>query len=84
MEHVEIKKVIEDLKVIFETETQEGFGTTEQDGKFHIDKRHFERYEVLGKLQQYFKDRVVKGGYIRVSPITMVITTFEVLEGEPV
>lgn len=48
-----------------------------------IAKQKFERYEVISKLQDYFKDKVIEGGYLEVSPITFVHTTFEVKRGKP-
>lgn len=43
---------------------------------FCIDKRHFERYEVLQKLSEYFADKVIDGGRCRVDNITFVWTRF--------
>lgn len=89
-EFIPIDQVIKDLKEEFEiekvykeTDPEKKVGTTENKGTFHIDKRHFPRHEVLAKLQAYFVGKAVKGGFIEVSPITMVITTFHVKEGIP-
>lgn len=43
---------------------------------FCIDKKHFERYEVLQKLNEYFADKVIDGGWCRVANITFVFTQF--------
>lgn len=43
---------------------------------FCIDKKHFERYEVLQKLNEYFADKVIDGGWCRVDNITFVWTQF--------
>lgn len=43
---------------------------------FSIDKKHFERYEVLQKLNEYFADKVIDGGWCRVDNITFVWTQF--------
>lgn len=43
---------------------------------FSIDKKHFERYEVLQKLNEYFADKVIDGGWCRVANITFVFTKF--------
>ncbi len=55
----------------------------EDKGKFLIDKRHFERGVVIGKLQSYFDGVGVKDGHVKVSPMTMVFTAFEVCNGKP-
>ena len=44
--------------------------------EFFIDKKHFERYEVLQKLKEYFADKVIDGGWCRVDNITFVWTQF--------
>ena len=42
-----------------------------------------ERFEVLGKLQNYFNGVGVEDGYVKVGSITFVHTTFEVCNGAP-
>lgn len=79
---VQLEKVINDLKILFNTENNE-IGTTESNGKFYIQKRQFERFEVIDMLQKYFSDKFIDGGYCSVGNITMVFTTFEILEGVP-
>ena len=75
--------VIKELKEIFKVDDNIGKGTTESDGKFYVNKQHLERFEVLEKLQNYFNGVGVKDGYVTVSPITMVFTSFEVCNGAP-
>ena len=58
-------------------------GSFVSERKFCIDKRKFERFEVIDMLQTYFSDRCVLDGYLKVDSITIVFTTFEVLEGTP-
>ena len=88
MEKFKVKpeRAIKELKEIFEikedAELKEGF-SFQSGGKFYIDKRHLERYEVIGKLQDYFADKVVEGGYVEVDPITFLFTTFEIKQGQP-
>lgn len=45
---------------------------------FGIDKKHFERHEVLQKLIEYFADKVIDGGRCRVDNITFVWTQFHI------
>jgi len=79
---VKIATVINDLKSLFNTENNE-FGTIESDGKFYIQKNQFGRGTVIEKLQNYFSDKFIDGGYCSVGNITMVFTIFEILEGTP-
>jgi hypothetical protein len=79
---VKIETVINDLKSLFNTENNE-FGTIESDGKFYIQKKQFGRGTVIEKLQNYFSDKFIDGGYCSVGNITMVFTSFEILEGTP-
>lgn len=79
---VQRETVINDLKSLFNTEKNE-FGTVESDGKFSIQKRQFERFKVIDMLQNYFSDKFIDEGYCSVGNITMVFTTFEILEGIP-
>jgi len=83
-ERIEIEQIIADLTKLFAIEqpTAEN-GSFVSDGKFYIDKRKFERLLVIDMLQEYFLNRVIKDGYLKVDSITMVFTTFEVLEGKP-
>lgn len=79
---IQIVNVVNDLKLLFNTESND-LGTTESNGKFYIQKRQFDRFEVIAKLQDYFSDKFIDGGYCSVGNITMVFTTFEILEGVP-
>lgn len=45
---------------------------------FSIGKKHFERHEVLQKLNEYFADKVIDGGWCRVDNITFVWTQFHI------
>ena len=82
----EISKVIEDLKILFdikEFKPSKKNASYETDGKFYIDKRVCERFQVIDKLKEYFTDKIIDGGYLEVDGITFVFTTFEVKEGRP-
>ena len=43
--------------------------------EFYVNKLHYERGEVIGKLQEYFRDKVIDGGQCRIDGITFVFTT---------
>jgi hypothetical protein len=81
---IKIEDVISDLKELFEvgeiTATKSSYSIEKE---FNIDKRVFERFQVLDMLAKYFKDKVIDGGYLEVSPITFTHTKFEIKEGPP-
>lgn len=80
------KQAISDLRELFELpaegDRKDGAGHSfcrekENDtAAFYINKKHFERYEVLQKLSEYFADKVIDGGRCRVDNITFVWTQF--------
>lgn len=80
------KQAISDLRELFglpaEGNRQDGDGNSfcrekENDtAAFYIDKKHFQRYEVLQKLSEYFADKAIDGGWCRVDNITFVWTQF--------
>lgn len=82
-EKVSISQVISDLKNLFKIGEQNGFASSENQGKFMIDKRIFERLQIISMLQEYFSDKLIDGGYLIVDSITFVYTTFEVKAGKP-
>ena len=82
-QQVSINQVISDLKSLFKIGESTEFVSTESEGKFMIDKRVFERFQILSMLQDYFSDKVIIGGYLIVDSITFVFTTFEVKSGKP-
>ena len=81
-------RVISDLRDLFglpcdgmrRDDTGCSFCTVKENdtGDFFIDKKHFERYEVLQKLKEYFADKVIDGGWCRVDNITFVWTQFHI------
>lgn len=83
MTETPIKEVIVDIKSLFGLNKENDFGSMESEGRFFIKKQHFERFEVIEKLQDYFKDKIIADGYIKVSPITIAFTSFEVKVGKP-
>jgi hypothetical protein len=82
---IPIPQVIADLTALFELGTEEALrlGSTVSGGKFYINKQHYGRGPVIEKLQNYFADKYIDGGYILVDGITFVFTSFEVREGVP-
>jgi len=81
---VGVSQVISDLRGLFQiNETKGEFICAEKNGKFYIDKRRIERLQVISMLQEYFKDKFIKGGYLEVASITLVYTSFTVKEGVP-
>lgn len=93
MEKITIEKAKNDLIEIFGAVSAEEFrkrnehvswyGETEEGVTFFIDKNVTERGEVFEKLQEYFEERVIKGGYCELSPITLIWTSFELKKGKP-
>ena len=93
MEKVTIEKAKNELIEIFGAVSAEEFRkrkehiswySDNEDGlTFFIDRNVTERGEVFEKLQEYFKERVIEGGYCKVPPLTLVWTTFELRKGKP-
>lgn len=83
MEQKQITAVVKDLTELFSLNEVNEFGSMVNKNKFYIDKRHFERFEVISKLQEYFRDKVIDGGYLSVDSVTFVFTIFEVKIGKP-
>lgn len=91
---VTIQQATEDLKQIFNAVTFAEFqkkgehlswynATEDGETTFYIDKQQCERGEAIYRLQEYFSDKVIDGGYCSVDPITLVWTTFELKKGKP-
>jgi len=81
---VEIKQVVSDLIQLFEiSKPTEGNASYVFGNKLAIDKRKFERLQVIDMLTDYFEDKVIIDGYLEVEPITFVHTVFEIKEGHP-
>ena len=75
--------VIKELKELFDIGNNLEKGSFEINGKFGISKQHMTRFEVIDKLKNYFNGVGIDGGYVSVSSITFVHTTFEVCNGNP-
>lgn len=51
----------------------------EDDGVFLVNKMHLERFEVIERLHEYFKDKVFERPYALVmDSITLCVTRFEI------
>lgn len=73
---VSVDDAIIDLREIFglNKETK----SMQKDNWFMIIKTEFERYEVISKLQEYFKDKVLPAGWgCFIDGITLLWTKFE-------
>ena len=81
---VEINKVVSDLETLFKIGEDIDYKSMRKGRKFLINKQQFERFEVIGMLQEYFADKFIEGGYLLVDSITFVFTSFEILEGKPI
>ena len=52
------------------------------DVTFMFDKRQYGRYEVINKLSEYFQDKNIAGGQVRIDNITLLWTSVY-LENRP-
>lgn len=77
---------IEAIKGMFETNTFKADNISlfvdgaNDTAVFKLDKRKYPRDEVVGKLVDYFKGKVIKDGECRIESITFVYTTVKVME----
>lgn len=79
MEEVTKEIVIKELRDLFGI--NEISKSKEIDGKFSISKSEFERGEVISNLIDYFDgNQRVKKWKCEISPITLVFTTFKIVE----
>jgi hypothetical protein len=78
MEKTEVTKeqVISDLKTEFNI--TDSSLSKYSNGTFLIDKREFQRDEIIKKLFWYFSDKIIIKGQCRVENITMAYTTFHI------
>lgn len=73
------EQAIKDLTELFEINDNKKSRVNEENGSFFIDKREFEREEVLGKLENYFDTRVLEDHYrCEIAPMTLVFTAFQI------
>ena len=80
------REAIEAIKGMFETNTGQIDNVSrliENDNDtatFMLDKRKYERGEIIGKLSEYFKDVNIVDGLCRIKGITFVFTTVKIEE----
>lgn len=79
------EKAIQDLKEIFnipEEQTNKTWKDAyETSGGFGVNKQFMGRFDVIAKLQEYFKDKMfVVGLCLEVGAITLIYTTFRIKE----
>ena len=86
MKQMTRREAIEAIKGMFETNTGQEDNVSrliENDNDtatFMLDKRKYERSEIIGKLSEYFKDVNIVDGLCRIDGITFVFTTVKIEE----
>ena len=71
------EEVVSDLRAVFHI-GEDGCLSRENKGSFFIDKREYEREDVISMLRKYFEDRVITDGECRIDPITLLYTMFHI------
>lgn len=80
------REAIDALKRMFETNTgKEGNASQLSEGKndtatFMLDKRKYERYEIIEKLRDYFNGVSIIDGQCRIDSLTFVFTNVYIEE----
>ena len=80
------REAIEAIKGMFETNTGQEDNVSrliENDNDtatFMLDKRKYERGEIIGKLSEFFKGVNITDGLCRIDGITFVFTTVKIEE----
>lgn len=86
MKQMTRREAIDAIKGMFETNTGEADNAsmlTENDNDtatFMLDKRKYERGEIIGKLSELFKGVNITDGLCRIGNITFVFTTVAIEE----
>lgn len=81
METINKEQAIQDLEELFGISEK---SLSKRNGNcFLIDKREYERFEVIEKLMDYFSSRSLDNGQgCKVSNITLLYTTFEIVKAK--
>lgn len=77
IKEVSKQQVISDLTKEFNI-SDKSLSMSDGKGTFLIDKREFERYDTIAKLQNYFAGKAIIGGQCRVDNITILYTAFHI------
>ena len=86
MKQITRREAIEAIKEMFETNTGREdnvsrlFEEENDNATFMLDKRKYERGEIIEKLSEYFKNVSIIDGHCRIAGITFVFTTVKVEE----
>lgn len=80
------EKAVDDIKNIFDLSINEKNKEniisfySQVDGRtsFYIDKRKYNRMEVISILSEYFSDKYISEGQCRIENITLVYTVFHI------
>lgn len=76
-QEISVEKAIQDLHNLFELDKKES-KSIRDDKTFMIIKTEFNRFEVIKKLLDYFKDKMLPVGWgCEIESITLLWTTFE-------
>ncbi|MBQ3765871.1 MAG: hypothetical protein II874_03955 [Bacteroidales bacterium] len=73
---ITIEQAVSDCRALFNIPGSAH--SKEEKGHFLIDKREFERFEVVNKLMDYFRDKAIIGGGCFIEPITLLWTAFTI------
>ena len=70
------RQAVDAIKELFNINGESKSTFEEVDGRttFLIFKGEYERLEVIDKLMDYFSDKFVEDGQVRITPITLVFT----------
>ena len=84
MKQITRREAIEAIKEMFETNTGRDDNASvlteneDDTATFMLDKRKYERGEIIGKLSEYFNDANIVDGLCRIDGITFVFTTVKI------
>lgn len=86
MKQITRREAIEAIKGMFETNTGQEDNVSllcekeNDNATFLLDKRKYERGEIIEKLSEYFKDVSIIDGLCHISAITLAFTTVKIEE----
>lgn len=83
MKHLTKQETVEALEELFDYKNNKESKNVlvvenKEEGRttFMVNKQYMERFEVIGKLMEFFTDKVIDKGQCRVDNITFVYTIF--------